>query len=320
MEFQMESKMINNRYLKNIILAFCISFFFTCEEEFIPEINSSPPEIVVEGFIEGGDNQTSPYVILTRSVPFFNEINLNDVNGFFVRDAEITVSTDDRTIRLEEFCLSELTFEQRLIVSDLFGINADTMGLDFCVYIDPTFSLEGEEGKRYDLHIEVEDKVLTASTVIPQRAKISDLEFVDLPGIPVDTLRELRITLEDRPNEANFYRYFTSENEEGVLAPLNSVLNDLFFDGDKFEFPLPKAEASDVEFDFETYGFYTVGDTMEVKFCSIDEAHYDFWSTLEFNRANQGPFSSYTAISYNIEGGIGIWGGYASSIRRLVVE
>ncbi len=312
--------MINNTTLKYIIFVFTLAMFSSCETEFIPEINSEPPEIVVEGYIEGGDNPTSPFVILTRSIPFFNEINLNDVSDFFVRDAEITVSNSQGSVRLQEFCLSELSPAQRVIVSDLFGVSADSSGLDFCVYIDPTFSMEGEEGEQYDLHIEVEDKILTASTFIPERAKISDLEFVDVPGIPVDTLRELRITLEDAPNEANFYRYFTNRNDEGLLASFNSVLNDLFFDGDKFEFPLPKAEESDVDFDFETFGFYRVGDTMEIKFCSIDEAHYDFWSTLEFNRANQGPFSSSTVIDYNIEGGIGIWGGYSSSIRRIVVE
>ena len=312
--------MRNRIVIKCIILIYVLCSMLSCEEEFVPEINSAPPEIVVEGYIEGGDSPTSPYVILTRSVPFFSEINLNNVNGFFVRDAIITVTTDDKSIQLEEFCLSELTLAQRIVVSELFGVNTDSMGLDFCVYIDPTFSMLGEEGKQYDLQIEVEDKVLTATTCIPPKAIISDLAFVDLPGIPVDTLRELRVTLEDIANEANFYRYFTNRNEEGYLASLNSVLNDLFFDGDKFEFPLPKAEASDVEFNFETYGFYKVRDTMDIKFCTIDEAHYDFWSTLEFNRANQGPFSSYTAISYNIEGGIGIWGGYSSSIRRLVVE
>ncbi len=297
-----------------------LGFFFSCEEEFIPEINSAPPEIVVEGFIEGGDSPTSPFVILTRSIPFFSEISLNDIEGFFVHDAYVTVTSDDKTIQLQELCLSELSEEQQSLVSELFGVNTDSVGLDFCVYIDATFSMEGEVGKQYDLHIEVEDKVITASTTIPEVAKISNLTFQDVPGVPSDTLRELRITLEDMPNEANFYRYFTNRNDEGLLAPFNSVLNDLFFDGDTFEFPLPKAEASGVEFDLETFGFYRVGDDMEIKFCAIDEAHFDFWSTLEFNRANQGPFSSATVISYNIEGGIGIWGGYSSSIRRLTVE
>ncbi len=307
-------------YLHILLFFFASMLFYSCEEEFVPEINSLPPEIVVEGYIEAGDAPTSPFVILTRSIPFFNEINLNAIDGFFVRDAVITVSTDNQTVQLEEFCLDELDPIQRGIAAELFGFDLDSTDINFCVYIDPTFSMIGEVGKQYDLNIEVEGKTITASTTLPAKSNVTDYTFFDTPGEPSDTLRELRVTLADEPNEANFYRYFTSENEEGMLAPFNSVLNDLFFDGDEFQFPLPKAEQADVEFNFESFGFYRVGDTIDVKFCSIDEAHYDFWSTLEFNRANQGPFSSYTAISYNIEGGLGIWGGYTASITRLVVE
>ncbi len=309
------SKIIN--YILVLLLAACL---WTCEEEFIPEIDDSPPEIVVEGYIEAGDNSTTPFVILTRSIPFFSQIDLNQVDDFFVRDALITVSSENRIVELQEFCLSELDQAQQQIAAELFGLDLDSANLDFCVYVDPTSSMSGQEGKKYDLKIEVEGKVITASTTLPELSEISNYSFVDTPGVSSDTLRELRITLADRQDEVNFYRYFTEVNEEGMLAAINSVLNDLFFDGDEFEFPLPKAEAGDVEFDFESYGYYRVGDTVDIKFCTIDEAHYDFWSTLEFNRANQGPFSSYTKISYNIEGGIGIWGGYSSSIKRLIVE
>ncbi|MEL6924369.1 MAG: DUF4249 family protein [Bacteroidota bacterium] len=53
---------------------------------------------------------------------------------------------------------------------------------------------------------------------------------------------------------------------------------------------------------------------------NIDAAHFDFWSTLEFNAVNQGPFSAYTRIASNVEGGLGIWGGYSVSFYTVVVE
>ena len=302
------------------ILLLTTVFVFSCEEEFVPLINNAPPEIVVEGYIEAGDNPTSPYVILTRSIPFFNEINLNSVDGFYVRNAEITVTNGNRTIELEEICISDLDSTQQAIASEFFGLNLDSIVVDFCVYVDPSFSMGGVAGERYDLKIETEGKTITASTTLPKVPVIKDYTFFDTPGIPNDTLRELRITLQDEADEANYYRYFTSVNDAGLLASINSVINDLLFDGEEIEFPLPKAEEGGVEFNIETFGYYGVGDTVDIKFCTIDEAHYDFWSTLEFNRANQGPFSSYTAISYNIEGGLGVWGGYSSSTTRLIVE
>jgi len=315
MESEMIKKIIHN--LSFILLGILA---FSCEEEFVPEINNAPSEIVVEGYIEAGDNATSPYVILTRSIPFFNEINLNESEDFYVRNAIITVTNSNQTVELEEFCFNDLDDAQQAIATELFDVDLDSIAVDFCVYIDPSFSMQGSEEERYDLYIEVEGKTITASTYLPKVPSIEDYSFYDTPGLPNDTLRELRVTLQDESNIVNFYRYFTSVNDRGLLASLNSVFNDLFFDGEEIEFPLPKAEEGDVEFDLETYGYYHVGDTIEVKFCTIDEAHYDFWSTLEFNRANQGPFSSYTKISYNIEGGLGIWGGYSASITRLIVE
>ena len=141
-----------------------------------------------------------------------------------------------------------------------------------------------------------------------------------MPGVPNDTLRELRVFLDDRPTEANFYRYFTQTNEEAMIPPFTSVFDDIFFDGDYFEFPLPKAESPNTAFNFDSYGYYVVGDTVRVKFCSIDQSHYEFWSTLEFNKANQGPFSAYTRVASNIEGGLGIWGAYNVSYHDLIVE
>jgi len=48
---------------------------FSCETQFIPDISEFEEEIVVEGYIEAGDRPTPPYVILTRSSPFFSELN-----------------------------------------------------------------------------------------------------------------------------------------------------------------------------------------------------------------------------------------------------
>ena len=53
---------------------------------------------------------------------------------------------------------------------------------------------------------------------------------------------------------------------------------------------------------------------------SIGEEQFNFWNTLEFSRANQGPFSSYTRIDHNVEGGLGIWGGIAARYYPLTVD
>jgi hypothetical protein len=46
----------------------------------------------------------------------------------------------------------------------------------------------------------------------------------------------------------------------------------------------------------------------------VDYPHYQFWFTLEADRASNGnPFGFPTTIRSNINGGLGIWGGYAVS-------
>ncbi len=316
MEFQMATIIIK----KHIYFILFALFLFACEEQFIPEESKEVTQLVVEGYLEVGENPRPPYVILTRSSPFFSEININELNDTFVHDALITVSSEGKSVMLTEICLNELSEEQKEIAGTLLGINTDSIGIDFCLYLDLNFEMIGEIGKTYDLLIEAEGQTLTASSTIPEHSPLEDLTFADVPGVANDTLRELRVFLDDKKDIANYYRYFTQTNEGPMIPPFTSVFDDLFFDGDFFEFPLPKAEPAGTDFNFETYGYYQVGDTATIKFCSIDQAHYEFWSTLEFNKANQGPFSAYTRVASNIEGGLGIWGAYNVSYHNLIVQ
>ncbi len=305
-----------------IFLLFVAVLFTSCEEEFIPDIVEAEPDIVVEGYIEAGENANPPFVILTRSVPFFSEINTDEFNNLFVRDAIVTITEGDNEYELTEFCLDELTPEQQAQAAELFGLNPDSLEANFCVYLDFSFSLMGEVGKTYDLKIEAEGKTLTSSTTIPQHVPIDSLFLVDAPGVPNDTLRQMNAFIDDPAGAPNYYRYFSGVNDGPILPGFNSIVDDAFFDGLYFEFVLPKSEVNDpnVDIDPNTFGLYTVGDTATIKWCTVDKAHFDFWNTLEFNAANQGPFSSYTRIESNINGGLGIWGGYSVSYYTRVVD
>ncbi len=307
--------------LKNIIfLLLFVVIFTSCEEEFLPEISSEPPEIVVEGYIEAGEDANPPYVLLTRSSPFFSEINLNEFDNFFVHDAEVTVSDGTNEVQLQEFCLNDLAPEQQEIAAELFGLDADSLAVNFCVYLDPTFSIMGEIGKTYTLDIRAEGKTLSSSTTIPEHVPLDTLFFTDAPGEPNDTLRQLRGFITDIPDQRNYYRLFTGINDEAPFPSFNSVFDDGFFDGLEFELVIPKAEPADTEASINEFGLFVVGDTATLKWINMDKDHYDFWSTLEFNNANQGPFSSYTRIDSNIDGGLGLWGGSSISYYQIIVE
>lgn len=309
----------------SILLCFVGTFFFlACEEQFIPEINSDPQDIVVEGYIESGDLDLPPYVILTRSQPFFTSLNIGNLDEFFVHDAMITVSDGSNMVSLEELCWNDLEDEQKEFVNLLLsqsGVGGiDSIPGNICVYVDFEFQMTGEIGRTYDLRIEVEDKTLTASTTLQNPVPLDSLRFIIPEGNLPDTLRELRVLLRDVPGQTDFYRYFTSVNRDRFIPGFNSVIDDPLFDGQEFEFPLPKGEPRSAISNATTFGLYTVGDSIIVRWTTIDEANFNFWNTLEFNAINQGPFSSYTRVASNVDGGLGIWGGYAAYYYPLVVE
>ncbi|MDP4819730.1 MAG: DUF4249 domain-containing protein, partial [Saprospiraceae bacterium] len=61
------------------------------------------------------------------------------------------------------------------------------------------------------------------------------------------------------------------------------------------------------------------GDTVVVKWANIDQVQYDFWSSLESAVSNQGPFSTYTRVNSNVNGGLGVWGGLSARYYTIVV-
>ena len=297
-----------------------LAALWSCEERFTPE-SINIPELVVEGYIEAGEQASPPYVILTRDMPFFSTFNADGLEGMFVHNATIEISDGETSVLLTEICLEELNEGQKQLAQSFFGFNLDSIGFNFCVYIDLSFTMMGEEGKTYDLYVESEGIQLNASTYIPEHIAVEEFRFREPPGTPNDTLAQLICTLNDPPNEANYYRYQVDFNGTGYISPLASVSDDRLFDGELAEFPLAKPEPRGTDdFDLETFGLFRLGDTVTIKWISLDEAHYNFWNTLEFSLANQGPFSNYTRIDSNVEGGLGIWGGISASYYRLPVE
>ncbi|NBC09027.1 MAG: DUF4249 family protein [Bacteroidetes bacterium] len=303
------------------VLCFFVLVLWSCEKPFVPDNAELEPQLVVEGYIEAGERARPPYLLLTRSVPFFTEFNAEDFNANFVSGAEIRVSDGEDTVALQEVCLDELDAQQKQLAAAFLGLPLDSIGFNICLYTDLTFSMLGEEGKTYELWIEAEGQEVYAATSIPPHVPVNEFDFREVPGEPVDTLARLIGLISDPGGEANFYRYQMGINGGPIVSPAASVVDDRLFDGQTFEFPLFRPEPrGNPDLDIETFGLYTVGDTVEVKWINIDKAQYDFWNTLEFNTANQGPFSSYTLVESNVVGGLGLWGGLSASYYNLVVE
>lgn len=309
----------------NIIYKFLFSiailFAFGCEEEFNPPITAEAEQYVVEGYVEAGEGTNPAYVLITRSVPFFDELNADEFANLFVNDADVAVNDGTATVQFTKFCIGDIpdgpikdALAEQLGI-DLTNVSED---VDICVYLDINDQLIREEGRQYDLTIKVDDDILTATTTIPDLVKLDTFVFEEIPGEAIDTLAQLFSRIAD-PAEANYYRYFTDDDAGNLNTAFTSVTDDVQFNGQDFRFPVSQADNDEVE--FENYGFFTVGDTVSLKWATIDEAHFNFWNTFEYSLNGQGsPFTSYTRITDNIEGGFGIWGGYAVQNEELIVE
>ena len=298
----------------------CLLFLVSCETEYTPVNDGEGPKYVVEGFIEAGERPFPPYVLLTRTLDFYGEIGPDEFTNSFVHDADVRVSDGSIEVQLFEVCLNDLDSATRVAVAAQFGFNADSLAIDFCAYLDVLGQLHPEIGKTYTLNIKVGNDIVSAVTTIPHHVPFDSLHFQAPPGEPNDTLAQMRCSVSDPAGERNFYRYLLATNSGELETPFSSVTEDLFFDGKSFEFQLFNPATDDGDVDPEVFGLYFVGDTITVKWCNMDEDHFNFWNTLEFSNNNQGPFSSYTRLDSNINGGLGIWGGYSVSYYKKVVE
>ncbi len=320
------------KHYKNYIALFVVCtltifFFNACEKEIKLNTNSYENAIVVEGHIE---NDLPPYILLTKSTPFYGNISLNDISSYFVRGAIITVATDDDSVQLVEYNAAFVKLLPDSVVYALaaqFGLNIDSVGdfPDISIY---TIALSdtrffGRVGKKYDLRIEVDGKILTSSTTIPQPVFFDSLWIQPHPNPSyADSFFQLYGRLKDPIENGNYYRYFTKADKGSFLVSDRSVFDDGLINGKSINYFIPKGHpiGQFSEQDFNTSGYWNVQDTVcTIKLSTIDKPHYDFWRSLEANRQSQGnPFSSTIFIKSNINGGLGIWGGYGSITSSYV--
>jgi len=305
------------------VFVFSLLTFSSCTQEVDLHVNADP-KIVVEGNIENG---LPPIISLTSTVPFYGEINFNDLDGYFVHDAEVSISDGITTTALVEFCLSEIPEEFKPLVAEYLGIELDSTGnfpVEVCLYTvsdilaaNPAFV--GEAGKTYTLTINANGETLTSSTMLLPPVPTDSIYIKPHDDPENDSLVRLYVHLTEPPVLGNYYRYFTKRNSEAYYAGYSSVFDDNIVNGESFEFTVDRGFYPTEDFDPEVYGYFWRGDTVILKWCSIDFPTFDFWRTLEFDSGTDGPFSSATIAQTNINGGLGIWCGYGAAYDTIIV-
>ncbi len=305
------------------------------------ELPINETKLVIEGAIE---NDGVPLVIVSKSFPFFGNVNFNDLSELLIPEAKVTVSNVSREVELMEYdpqvlgALSDTDFALiEPILEQIVGFDIDQslVGFlpDITFYTVSPADLDfiGVIGTDYDLKVELFDHeifgdiVVNGSTFIPFPVTLDSLWVEAHPNEDVDTnLVQLRARFDDPDTVGNFYRIFNRANGGPFLTASNSVFDDAFIEGASIPISITRGQTEaerQEETDFDIVGYWAPGEIAEVKFCVIDEPHYEFWRTVENEKNNLGsPFGSYTILSSNLDNGaVGNWGGYASTTMSILI-
>lgn len=288
------------------IIAFVSLAIFTlvvgsCEREIEIELEGSEPTIVVEGLIEAGEN---PRVLITKNRGFFDNFPTDFaalLDTFILQDAVVKIAVDGTEYPLD------------------FVVNP--FQYPFAYYT--TTSLVGEVGKTYQLQVEALGKIATAITKIPPAVPIESTYFgLNVFDVNEDSLGFLYIVYTDPDTLGNAYRLYAKRNGETQFFPVEgAITNDQFINGRTITFFSGQSDKPFAVQDtfIESQFFYSLGDTIYMKFCSIGSREFEFYNTFEAATGTNGnPFASPILIKSNINGGLGVWCGQSFYLDTLI--
>jgi len=293
------------------ILSFLLIFSCTKEIEII--IPNNGKQFVVNGFIEEG---STAKVLLSRSLSYFEPLNIEDLPSSLINDATITVTGSDGTVDL---------LKQEIGLTDTWSYNY--------IGTPPNF---GVAGVTYRIDIMKDDTVLSAITTIPNLAPLEKDSFNFIYRPFDSTYCYLYAYYQDPDTIGNAARYFTKTNNESWFVPnldQSGNYNDEYINGEGLGFPIYKGKSFEQDWDYgeeweeddvdgisgPTIGFWNIGDTVEVKTSSVDRASWDFWNSIQYNNP-AGPFGNPSDVISNINGGLGVWGGVSSEKTKLIAD
>lgn len=279
----------------------------SCQKEVHINLKSSDPKIVVQGEIETGQ---PPFVILTNTMSFFSKIDLSTVEKSFLHGATMTVSDGSKTINLKEYSFDTGGTSKFYIYSlDTSNILANLM--------------LGQVGKSYTLTITYNGKTYNSVTTIPAPKGVDTAWFAApefmTKKTPKDAV-ELFVNYTDPDTPGNYVRYYTKKNSEQYYPA--AIFSDEVVNGKKISnISLFAGYENTANANGDSLRYFYPGDTVTLKWSEIDKGVYTFWNTFQFAVSAVGnPFSTPINVVSNISNGaLGVWAGYGTSFKTLVV-
>ncbi len=248
-------------------------------------------QIVVDGWIDSG---SAPVVMVTSTVsPSSRFQTVDELQKHILKWAKVSISDEDTTVVLTG-----------RIDNDYFP-----------PFIFSTAYMEGVPGKSYSLKVEYSGLTVTAVTTVPRASALVSLEARPVPDS--DSLFTLVAKLGQSPPERSFYRFFTKvEGEDRYFHATFPGAYDSAALKDGAEITLTKGYSMDGH---KLSSHFRKEDTVYVKFCTMDEGAWQFWSDLDkiCSLGKAIIFPTFENPSSNIAGGLGYWAGYGTSYYSI---
>lgn len=283
--------MKNLKYIINY--CYILLSVLSCQGNLFPEEKNI---IVVEGWIE---NDGFPIVILTTNVQLSGDYeNTEDLETHLIRWAKVTISDG-----IEEVILTGM-------VNDKY----------FPPYIYTTGQMRGKAGHTYNLKVEYDKYLATATTTIPDIVNIDSVKVAHCADN--DTLYQLTAHFTDHPNTHDYYLFFVNNSLEYSQPMLSYMgyIDDTLSSTQHISTPIYREQSIFNSDDYIPY--FHKSDTVVIKMAHVNAETFAFWndvqSSVSFSTSMYMPVN--TNVRSNISGGIGFWQGYGVSSKVVIID
>lgn len=311
--------------LSKVIFFFFLSISFACEKSIEIDLSSAGSQLVVEGYIQQG---YPSYVFITKSESYFNPINSNTLNNIAVDNAHVFVEREDGVIH-------QLTHID-LQLLDSLGLS-DTLALPFnALYVDLSYKENdfSQIGYKYKLIIEWNNETISAITSIPPQYPIDSVWVKRKDSLASDYKCYIWARINDPDTLGNsaiihYKRDVGWKPMDPLFIPCAiSARTDNIVNGEKYKaFFARSGRFSDEDGALLPFygdrvidGEFVRKDIVLLRLSHVDQSTYKFWrSTERMQDASGNPFSEPINLSSNIDGALGIWGGYGVSYYYIPI-
>lgn len=313
------------RMVNRSILILLILSFLSCTKEVQIDIPQYDELLNIEGRIEVGKH---PIVFISKNLNIYESTSLASYINSFVYDAEVYVKIGEDSVKLEPVLLNDLSNEALLTVSEILSVEPEEASLlPMKVYTTLDSNIQGRVNEFHELSVYYEDKFVQGRTYIPSSVSLDSLLWASSPensdyGTSVGSLSDPVGTFNAYKWEVKRINLKNGVPKDLIFKrPRNGVFNDDLIDGMTIEldFPNPMKRKDSTHLK-EFRRFFKIGDTVVVKFSTMEENVFEFYKTMRAQQSSSGnPFSTPVNVKTNLTGpAIGIWAGFSPSMDTLI--